>query len=138
MWRPKSIGDVIAERRLLLSRRRKRRTTVIVKFGRPVRGSRADKRDPWWCPVQIRGLGPTRVRTVAGEDSLQALILALEFVAAVVPAEAERVDGQLEWLGERERLVFADTTARAIAYLALQNMADALADAIEALESRGR
>ena len=33
-----------------------------------------------WCPVEITGLGPRSLRPIAGEDSLQSLVLALEFV----------------------------------------------------------
>ena len=47
--------------------------------------------------------------SIAGEDSFQALVLAFQFVTLVLPAEAERAGGRIEWLGERESLVFANT-----------------------------
>jgi len=40
--------------------------------------------------VQISGLGKRRLEKVPGEDSLQALILALEFTRRTLPAEADR------------------------------------------------
>lgn len=47
--------------------------------------------------------------SIAGLDSLQALILALEFVVRTLPFEAKRVGGAVEWLGESERPVFGGT-----------------------------
>ena len=103
MWRPSRLGSIIAERRLRLVRRRKRARTVRVRFGRPLRSPQAERKDPWWCPVEIAGLGRRRLRSIAGEDSLQALVLAFQFVTLTLPAEAERAGGRIEWLGEREK-----------------------------------
>jgi hypothetical protein len=72
---------------------------------------------------------------VPGEDSLQALILGLEFAVNILPLEAAAAGGHLEWLGERERLVFADTIARGLAGRGLQNMVTGLAEAVAVLES---
>jgi hypothetical protein len=71
---------------------------------------------------------------VAGEDSLQALTLAMELVSRVLPFEAERAGGRVEWLGERESLVFANTLASGILARGLQNCITGLAEAVDALE----
>jgi hypothetical protein len=140
MWRPRRLGKAVAERRLRLVGPRRRAAIVTVRFGRPVRSPRPERGDPWWCPVEIEGLGKTRLNPIAGEDSLQALVLALEFVTQLLPLEAARAGGQIEWLGERERLVFANTLSSGLAARALQNMIDGLAAVVNLLEdghSRG-
>src|SRR5881392_2597568 len=122
MWRPRRLGKAVAERRLRLVRPRRRAAIVTVRFGRPVRSPRPERGDPWWCPIQVAGLGKRQLRPIAGEDSLQALVLALEFVTHTLPMEAERAGGHLEWLGVRERLVFANTLSAGLASTALQNL----------------
>jgi hypothetical protein len=52
------------------------------------------------------------VSPIAGEDSMQALTLALEFLTSTLPRRAKRAGAKIEWLGERERLVFAGTELR--------------------------
>ena len=137
MWRPRTLGSVIAERTLKLERPGLRATAVRVKFGRPVRAPGPERGDPWWCPVEISGLGKRRLENVPGEDSLQALILAMELVGRVLPVEADRAGGRLQWLGERESLVFANTFASALLARGLQNCITGLADAVGALENPG-
>lgn len=137
MWRPRTLGTVIAERTLRLDRPGRRPTVVRLKFGRPVRAPRPERGDPWWCPVQITGLGKRQMEKVPGEDSLQALTLALEFVGRVLPVEAERAGVRLQWLGERESLVFANTFMSGLLNRSLQNCITGLADAVGVLESAG-
>ena len=76
MWKPIEIGPVVAERKLTFQRDDLQKSVTLV-VGQPVRPDRADALDPWWCPIQLRGLDD-RVHSIAGEDSLQALVLALE------------------------------------------------------------
>ena len=137
MWRPRALGIVIAERTLNLERPRRRATVVRVKFGRPVRAPGPERGDPWWCPVQISGLGKRPLEKVPGEDSLQALTLAMEFVGRVLPVEADRAGGHLEWLGERESLVFANTFTSSLLARGLQNCITGLAEAVDVLEQPG-
>jgi uncharacterized protein DUF6968 len=137
VWRPRRLGSVIAERRIKLVRRRKPARIVVVRFGRPLRSPRAVRQDPWWCPVEITGLGKRTLRSIAGEDSLQALILAFQFVTLVLPAEAKRSARRIEWLGERESLVFANTHLLNMASEALENLVGGLAKAVAVLESGG-
>lgn len=137
MWRPRTLGSVIAERTLKLDRPGRRATVVRVKFGRPVRAPRPERGDPWWCPVEISGLGKRRLEKVAGEDSLQALTLAMEFVGRVLPVEAGRAGGHLQWLGERESLIFANTFTSSLLTRSVQNCMTGLADAVDVLEQPG-
>jgi hypothetical protein len=137
VWRPITLGIVIAERRLRLVRRRKPTRAVRVRFGRPLRAPRAERKDPWWCPVEITGLGRRRLRSIAGEDSLQALVLAFQFVTLTLPAEADRAGGRIDWLGERESVVFANTQLLTMTSKALDNLVDGLTEAVRVLESGG-
>ena len=109
MWKPDRLGEPIAERRLKLHRPRMRPRSVRVRFGKPVRAPKPERGDPWWCPVEITGLRSRTFTPVAGEDSLQALVLALQYVTRTLPVQAKRMRGRVEWLGEKERPVFADT-----------------------------
>lgn len=72
-----------------------------------------------------------------GEDSLQALTRAMELVGRVLPVEAWRAGGHLQWLGERESLVFANTLASGLVARGLQNCLTGLAEAVDALENPG-
>ena len=107
MWKPDGLGTVIAEREFVVRKASGRAVRVRVRFGQPVKGRGGTKRDPWWCPVETKGAGLDSFRPVAGIDSLQALILALDLITRVLPMEAERVGLRLEWLGDTERLVLA-------------------------------
>ena len=78
--------------------------------------------------MQISGLGKRRLEKIPGEDSLQALILALEFAARVLPVEAHRAGANLQWLGERESLVFANTFTSGLLARGLENCIAGLAD----------
>ena len=104
MWKPKTLGNVIAERDFVLKRKGRRVGKIRVRFGSPVRGPRPSPRDPWWCPVQMTGRGLT---CIAGEDSLQALVLALHFAAERSPIDAMEAGTRVEWLGQKEKLIFA-------------------------------
>jgi hypothetical protein len=107
LWRPDVVGVVVAEREFLARDRSGRSTRVRVRIGQPVKGKGGTKRDPWWCPVEIKGGGLDSFRPVAGIDSLQALVLALELLTRILPLEADRVGLRITWLGDDERLVLA-------------------------------
>jgi hypothetical protein len=107
MWRPQSLGEVVAERICDLRRGGRRVGRVTVSLGRPVRAPDAGPQDPWWCIVRLSGTGIELERPIAGADSLQALLLALEFAADILPHEAEGLGARLDWLAQPERLVLA-------------------------------
>src|SRR5215475_6463572 len=135
MWRPRKLGKIMVERKLRFVRPRRPARSIVVRFGQPVRSPRPRRGDPWWCPIQITGLTKSRWGPIAGEDSLQSLVLALEFITHVLPVEARRAGGQVEWLGERERLVFANTLSAGLARMALHNAVEGLSDAIDILDN---
>lgn len=99
MWRPRKVGDIIAERVCEFRSRVGSTKTVTVSFGRPVHSPK-ERDDPWWCPLAIRGAGFDEFLPVAGEDSLQALTLALAYAEVALKREAKRKSGTLLLYGE--------------------------------------
>src|SRR5437867_10275271 len=95
MWKPSELGEVVAERRLVGRVRNRRARALVVRFGRPVHSS--VKQDPWWCPVEIIGGRKPRFFAAAGEDSVQALILALRAADVTLGELNARRRGQVEW-----------------------------------------
>jgi hypothetical protein len=132
MWQPKEVGEVVAERRVSF-RRAGRIRSVSILIGRPVKGP--ERHDPWWCPVRV-GLPLEEFVAIAGKDSLQALILALSFLQLTLPSLARRKRGELNWLGERERLIFADTEAKMLQWESLANLIEGIGFAVAHLEGR--
>jgi len=109
MWQPSDLGTVLAERELLFEQSGKSPSVVRVQFGRPVRSPAPEEGDPWWCPIAISGLGDDRVEMIAGEDSLQALVLGLDYATKTLTSRASEARGAITWLDERERPLFAST-----------------------------
>ena len=64
----KSVGSVIAERKLTLSGR----STVSVLIGKP---EPFPDGNGYSCPYQIVGLGGEQIRRAGGDDTVQALLL---------------------------------------------------------------
>jgi hypothetical protein len=110
MWKPTELGEVIAERTLALRRKGTRSKSVRLRIGRPVHAPRP-KGDPWWCPVEITGLGRSRLFfSTAGEDSLQAFTCALQGVEGHFQRHnSRRGTPKVEWAGDTERPIFART-----------------------------
>jgi hypothetical protein len=91
----KTFGPVFATRRLALSGK----YTVTAKIGKP----RKSKREPcYYCPYQIKGIGAEKIRRAYGEDSMQALILALQCVAVYLYISAEYRAGILRQFPDDE------------------------------------
>src|SRR5215471_12017437 len=82
LWRPTELGREVANRRLSFKPRGGRCRDVIVRIGQPVRGPKAISHDPWWCPFEIVGFGLPKLSAAAGQDSVQALVLALRGIEA--------------------------------------------------------
>ncbi|WP_063570412.1 MULTISPECIES: hypothetical protein [Luteibacter] len=53
----------------------------------------------YFCPVQVKGLGNEKIRKIGGIDSLQALILGIEYAAIYLSTTTEAKSGQLTFLG---------------------------------------
>ena len=105
MWKPETLGTVIAERELQLVQQGETKT-VILRLGQPVRSPTPEEGDPWICPVAFEGLGPAgKIHPICGFDSVQALVLALDFGRKVLPDLARQVGGTLTWLSDEEDLI---------------------------------
>lgn len=72
------LGDVIAER-VLEATKDGKSYVATVRLGRPVQPPGAPE---YCCPYQVQGIGDDVVRGAYGEDSMQALELALKMLAA--------------------------------------------------------
>jgi hypothetical protein len=122
LWRPETLGEIIAQRELTF-RRGKVEARAVVTFGHPLRApaGRDRERDndndndngPWWTPLKIEGLHKPLFTCIAGEDAVQALVLAFRFAESILPDLARRAGGEVEWLGERSRLILGPVPAPA-------------------------
>ena len=75
--------------------------TVIVRIFAPVLRVGVGREPPsHTCDYEIVGLGRPRAGKVEGVDSLQALVLALNTVAAELYCSAEYREGRLRWFGD--------------------------------------
>lgn len=107
VWKPSEVGTVFATRELSL-RAAQAEDSVVVEFGVPVRAPQPDEYDPWWCPVRISGWGTPRLQFVAGEDSLQAVMLALQFAKARLASLATEVGGEVFWIEPGTDAIWAE------------------------------
>ena len=85
-----SVGVVIAERELLIFRK----TKVSIIVGKP---ELFPDGNGYYCPFQIIGFGDQKVRYAGGEDTVQALILALKTIGALLYTSSEGKAGLLSW-----------------------------------------
>jgi hypothetical protein len=63
-------------------------------------------------------------------------VLALEFIQTTLPSIARRKRGTVEWLGEHERLVFADTRMSVMAWESIGRTLDGVRRAIAHIEQQ--
>jgi len=84
--------DFIATRSLKLIGETTREVTVGIKRPVPDDG-------PYRCEYQIVGIGSGKVRYAMGEDSMQALLLALQFIGTDLYTSDEAKAGRLTWFG---------------------------------------
>lgn len=137
MWKPSSLGTEMASRRLRFRPRAGRGREVVVRIGQPVRSPKPEPGDPWLCPYEIVGLGRHQLSTAAGEDSVQAMVLALRGIELTLQSRAKRAGGTIDWLGEDERPIFAHTLFMTIYEAALANLVEGLRVACELIERPG-
>lgn len=137
MWKPTDVGVVVAERQLTFRPTSGRSRRVRVVLGQPMRAPNPERGEPWWCPYQITGLGERKVLATAGEDSVQALVLALNAVELTLLARAKSARGEIDWLGEREKPIFAHTFFTVAYEAAIVNLVEGLKLARELLETPG-
>ncbi len=129
MWRPTELGAVVAEREVTFEASGTSRR-VSISFGKPVLPPSSVDGAPWWCPVQISGLGREKIHAIAGLDSLQALLLAMRFVRESLPNEAQRHDGKIYWHTEDLDTIFDQRESVRI----LSEMCDEAIGALQAAE----
>lgn len=87
-------NEAIAERRLVFVSPDQTEVEVIVSFGKP---QLVEEGGPYYCPLRIIGLGPESVKSAYGEDSLQALMLAIRMAKANLEYRAATHGGVLRW-----------------------------------------
>lgn len=133
MWRPDSLGVVIAERALVAKRPDGTKADVGLRIGAPVRGPKVSRQDPWWCPVQFVGLGHDALKPIAGEDSMQALVLALRYAEDLATHMAKKQGLEVRWLDAEERIVFAESHAARKVFEAVHTLANIANEQLELL-----
>lgn len=86
--------DFIATRSLKLAGETPSEVTVSIKRPAPDDG-------PYKCEYQIVGIGGGNVQYAMGEDSMQALVLALQMIGADLYTSEAAKEGRLTWYGSR-------------------------------------
>jgi hypothetical protein len=94
MWQQKTLGTVVADRRLVFVDANGNRSPIAVRIGKPVHRGAVDV--PWWCPVEVKGLGVLSLEFVAGPDATQAIHAAWRFLDETLPARARALHGSIE------------------------------------------
>ena len=90
-----SVGDVFLTRKLYLTGDEEKE--IIIKLGKPK--NFPDSPD-YYCPYQIVGIGKEKVGYVGGIDEIQALLLSMERVGAILYTSEEYRNGRLRWEGD--------------------------------------
>jgi hypothetical protein len=126
-WRPRELGEIIAERELTIEFETNSRP-VHIYIGRPVQNVSPMPDEPWWCPAQVLGLGPTEVVSIAGVDSLQALIGTLEHLCRLLPYYADKEGGKFGFPAKDERPLFIES-------FTIDRFAEAVAALINGLQN---
>lgn len=93
------LGKIIATRNLDFVRRSGLSEAATVSIGEPVL---RDCEGTWRCPYQIRTKSFERTFAMAGEDSMQALILTLHIISTELHALAKQHGGAFTQFGEAD------------------------------------
>lgn len=96
LFKPNTIGEVIAERKLSIVTGPQTEAVVKVLLGKP---EKLPDGPDFYCPFQIVGLGPERVRCAYGIDAFQAIQLAITAIGAFLKSLSESGGGTLRWEG---------------------------------------
>lgn len=134
MWKPRKVGTIVADRTFTVRRKKGRSGTLRLQIGLPVRAPNAEPADPWWCPVKIG----RKTTYVGGVDTLQALVLGLHRAATLLPLLANAQGGDVEWLDQKEKLIFARSFLHKGLENALHSVLDGLVRGVELLSDRPR
>jgi hypothetical protein len=91
------LGEVVATRTLSVIDGENRKEVKVL-LGKPRKSSDGDD---YACPVQIRGLGNEKIRSVVGVDAFQAIQLAMKYIAVELHAHAQTGE-HIQWEGSNE------------------------------------
>jgi hypothetical protein len=97
LFRPNTIGEIIAERTFLVVSTSNEADFVKVLLGRP---EKLPDGPDFYCPFQIVGLGPAKVRCAFGIDGFQVIQLAMTAVGGFLKSLCESEGRQLRWEGD--------------------------------------
>lgn len=73
-----------------------KKTKILVSIGKPVRDEVTG--GDFKCPFQIEGIGDEALRFGYGVDGLQALLLSLKMIEALLLNYAKRSSANISWL----------------------------------------
>ena len=90
------LGEVFAMRELEFHPVDGQTQPVSVRLGKPVQ----ENGGPWWCPYLIEGPSFRLQFRMAGEDSMQALVLAQKTILVELEVLARENQGSFTWLGD--------------------------------------
>ena len=91
----KTEAATIAKKELIVVRTGGERVAVVAEIGQPYQSAEGD----WRTPVALHGLHE-RLSDICGEDSLQSLTLAVEFIRRRLALVVERGDQLLDTEGD--------------------------------------
>ncbi|MFZ0739389.1 MAG: hypothetical protein WA002_16360 [Candidatus Acidiferrales bacterium] len=89
-----NIAEVIATRTLKLVGDDAAASEVLVLVGKP---QRLPDHTDYYCPYQIKGVGPDKLGYVCGIDPMQALLLTLSTLGVEVEILNKKMGGRLRW-----------------------------------------
>ncbi len=98
------MAEVIAERELEVTESGGGKRRAVVRIGKPVPD--AAPGGDWCCSVQISGLGDGKIRQAHGQDSFQALQLAVKMIRSLLGSHRKREKIKVTWPADEE----AETT----------------------------
>ena len=91
------IREIRATRNFHFLDERKDKRTVSVFIGKPEQSPDSNQ---YWCSFQIIGIGSQETQLAQGQDSIQALQLAMDLIAANINDLNDEIGGRLEWNGD--------------------------------------
>jgi hypothetical protein len=103
-----SVGEVIAVRTLKLQDEQGTPSEVSVLIGKP---QKTPGFDEYYCPYQVKGAGPEKIRYACGVDAVQALLLTLWGLGVELEVLNSELGGRLSWeCDEKGGFGFPDMT----------------------------
>lgn len=97
LFKPSTIGEVIAERKFSVVSTPEGEDVVKILLGKP---EKLPDGPDFYCPFQIVGMGPDKVRCAYGIDAFQAIQLAMTAIGAFLKSLCESEGAKLRWEGD--------------------------------------